>query len=130
MMNKTRNASETRKTEEQIVSELAEARRRIAELEASATEGDLAMEALRVSEERYRSVVENIGIGLTLIDRDHRIAMANAMQGQIFHKAASKLVGRKCFEEFEKRDAVCLSPCWTLRARPQVLSRLSKTSLN
>jgi PAS domain S-box-containing protein len=107
MMNKTRNASETRKTEEQIVSELAEARRRIAELEASATEGDLAMEALRVSEERYRSVVENIGIGLTLIDRDHRIAMANAMQGQIFHKAASKLVGRKCFEEFEKRDAVC-----------------------
>ena len=83
MMNKTRNASETRKTEEQIVSELAAARRRIAELEASATEGELAMEALRVSEGHYRALVENIPIGLTLIGRDHRVILANAMQSRI-----------------------------------------------
>jgi PAS domain S-box-containing protein len=106
-MSKTQSASKTGKEKDQCLTELAEARRRIAELEASEVEHLQTEEALRVSEERYRSVVENIGIGLTLIDRDYRVVMANAMQGQLFHKAASKLVGRKCFEEFEKRDAVC-----------------------
>ena len=48
-----------------------------------------AEEALQVSEERYSSIV------------------ANAMQGRIFHKPASELVGRYCFEEFEKRETVC-----------------------
>lgn len=95
------------KTQDQCVSELAGARRRIAELEASEAEHNRAEEALRVSEERYRSVVESIGIGITLIGRDHRIIMVNAMQGKMFHKPASKFIGKNCFEEFEKRDAVC-----------------------
>jgi PAS domain S-box-containing protein len=66
-----------------------------------------AEEALRASEERYRSIVESIGIGITLIGQDHKIIMANAMQGRMFRKPASELVGRNCFEEFEKRDTVC-----------------------
>jgi PAS domain-containing protein len=45
-----------------------------------------AEEAPRASEELYRSIVENIGIGITLIDQDHKIVVANAMQGSIFHK--------------------------------------------
>jgi PAS domain S-box-containing protein len=66
-----------------------------------------AEEALRESEEQYRSIVESIGIGITLIDQDHKIVAANAEQGRIFHKPASELVGKNCFEEFEKREAVC-----------------------
>jgi len=66
-----------------------------------------AEEALRASEERYRSMVENIGIGITLISQDHKIIAANAMQGRLFRKPASELVGRNCFEEFEKRETVC-----------------------
>ena len=74
-----------------------------------------AGEALRASEERYRSIVENIGIGITLIDQDHKIIMANAKQGRMFHKPASELIGRNCFEEFEKREAVC-SHCSRVKA--------------
>jgi PAS domain S-box-containing protein len=106
-MSKTQSASETSRTQDQCISELAEARRRIAELEASEAERKQAEEALRASEARYRSVVESIGIGITLIGRDHRIILANAMQGRIFHKPASEFIGKNCFEEFEKRDAVC-----------------------
>jgi len=86
---------------------LAEARRRIAELETSEAERKQAEETLRASEERYRSVVQSIGIGITLIGRDHRIIMVNDEQGRIFRKPASKFIGKNCFEEFEKRDAVC-----------------------
>jgi PAS domain S-box-containing protein len=106
-MSKTQSASETSRTQDQYISELAAARRRIAELEASEAERKQAEEALRVSEAHYRSVVESIGIGITLIGRDHRIILANAMQGRIFHKPASEFIGKNCFEEFEKRDAVC-----------------------
>jgi|GEM_PF-930842 PAS domain S-box-containing protein len=66
-----------------------------------------AEEALRQSEERYRSLVENIDLGITLIGSDYRILMANAGLGKFFKKPASELLGRECFREFEKRDAVC-----------------------
>jgi PAS domain S-box-containing protein len=107
VMSKARDENKTGKTEEQLTSELAEARHQIAELEASEAERQQAEEALRESEERYRSLVENIDLGITLIGRDHRIIMTNAMQGRMFHKPASEFIGKNCFEEFEQRDAVC-----------------------
>ena len=105
-MSKSTNAGDAR-SEEQLASELAQARRRIGELEASAAERERAAEALRVSEGYYRALVENINIGLTLIGRDHRVILTNTMQGRIFHKPPDQLVGKSCFEEFEKRDAAC-----------------------
>ena len=67
----------------------------------------LAEVALRASEERYRSLVENIDLGITLIDSGHRIIMTNAAHGRLFNKPADEFVGRNCFREFEKRDGVC-----------------------
>jgi PAS domain S-box-containing protein len=64
-------------------------------------------EALRKSEERYRSVVDNIDLGINLIDADHTIIMVNATMGDRFNKPVSEIIGKKCFREFEKRDAVC-----------------------
>jgi|GEM_PF-421717 PAS domain S-box-containing protein len=66
-----------------------------------------AEEALRVSEERYRSLVENIDLGITLIGSDYRIKMVNKALGKKFDKPASELIGKECFREFEKRNAVC-----------------------
>jgi PAS domain S-box-containing protein len=63
--------------------------------------------ALRESEERYRTLVENIDLGITLISSDYRIIMTNAAQGGLFQKPVGDLIGRKCFREFEKRDGVC-----------------------
>ncbi len=36
--------------------------------------------------------------------------MANTAVGRYFNKATSTLIGRKCFEEFEKRESIC--PHW------------------
>ena len=62
---------------------------------------------LRESEERYRSVVDNIDLGINLIDSDHNIVMVNATMGGRFNKPIGEIIGKKCFREFEKRDAVC-----------------------
>ena len=62
---------------------------------------------LRESEELFRSLVENITLGITLISSDYRITMTNPAQGNMFHKHPREFVGKECFREFEKRQAVC-----------------------
>jgi two-component system cell cycle sensor histidine kinase/response regulator CckA len=71
------------------------------------TEEKKAKEALIKSEKLYRALVENIDMGITLIDTNHSIIMTNTCQGKMFKKNADEFVGKKCFQEFEKRDEVC-----------------------
>jgi PAS domain S-box-containing protein len=85
--------SDAEKTKEQLIEELAAARAR--------------EEALRESEELYRSVVDSIDDGFNLIDCDYNIIIANAASGAIVKKDPREIVGNKCFREFEKRDAIC-----------------------
>jgi PAS domain S-box-containing protein len=85
--------NDAKKTKKQLIQELAAARAR--------------EEDLRKGEELHRSVVESIDLGLNLIDCDHNLVMVNAAQSRHFNKPPREMVGRKCFREFEKRDAVC-----------------------
>ncbi len=62
---------------------------------------------LRQSEERYRTLVENIDLGITLIDVDHNIVMANSSVGKLFNCDISELVGKKCYNKFEKKQEIC-----------------------
>jgi PAS domain S-box-containing protein len=66
-----------------------------------------AEEALQESEERYRTLVENIKLGINLIDSDYNIIMVNAALSRRLKKQASEMIGKKCYREFLKRDAVC-----------------------
>ena len=66
-----------------------------------------ADETLRASEECYRSLVENIDFGVSMIDKDFKIIMTNTLMGRWFNKPACKFVGENCFKEFEKRQAIC-----------------------
>jgi PAS domain S-box-containing protein len=66
-----------------------------------------AERSLRESEARYRALVENVQVGITLIDAEHNILMTNAAHGRMFHKLPAEFVGQKCFRAFAKREAVC-----------------------
>jgi len=78
---------------EKLHQEIAERRRTEAEFQKS--------------EARYHNLVENITVGIALIDRDYRIILMNASQAKLLNKAAREFIGKQCFQEFEKRPAVC-----------------------
>lgn len=64
-------------------------------------------ESLRSSEETYKTLVNNLDLGITLIDTSHRIVMANATICKMFNKTLDELIGRLCYEQFEKRSGPC-----------------------
>jgi two-component system cell cycle sensor histidine kinase/response regulator CckA len=65
------------KTKEQLISELADPRHRITELEASAAADGQAEESLRKTEASWRSLVENAPEKITSLDRDGTILFIN-----------------------------------------------------
>ncbi|MCY2926789.1 MAG: PAS domain S-box protein [Planctomycetota bacterium] len=71
------------------------------------TDHKRAQGAIRESEQRYKSLVDNIGLGVVLIGPDYRIRSANPAQARQFGKTPEQLIGKECFREFEKADAVC-----------------------
>lgn len=62
---------------------------------------------LAASEERYRTLVDNIPLGITLISSDKRIVMVNRAQAELFGHPPEWFVGRLCHNEFEKRETAC-----------------------
>jgi two-component system, cell cycle sensor histidine kinase and response regulator CckA len=72
-------------------------------------------DALRESEKRYRLLVENMDFGITLINTNYEIVMANTSLSRLSGKPAKEFIGKKCFAEFEKRKEVC-SHCPGTRA--------------
>ena len=59
------------------------------------------------SEGRYSSLIENIHLGISLIDENYRVVMANSSLGQIFHRPVNDVINKICFQEFEKKATVC-----------------------
>ncbi len=55
----------------------------------------------------YQTLMKNINLGITFIDKNYKIITTNVGQGLILKKRPAKLVGKYCFKEFEKRTAVC-----------------------
>ncbi len=61
----------------------------------------------RSIESRYQAVIESIDVGLTVIDTDFNIVLANTKQASFVHSTPHKLVGKKCYREYEGRKSVC-----------------------
>lgn len=66
-----------------------------------------AEEALRMSEELYRTLVENVDLGVALIDPDHNVIKVNQALAGLLQKMPEEFTAKKCFREFERREVVC-----------------------
>lgn len=89
---------------EQRTRELSESNLR---LTAEVSERERVQQALSGSEERYRTLVDNIPLGISLIDRDYRIVMVNHTLAEWLGHRPEWFSGRHCYEEFEKREKIC-----------------------
>ena len=71
------------------------------------TERKHADELVRVSEQRYRTLAQNIGLGIAHVDIDHNIIIVNSAVGRMFNNDPSEFVGKKCYDMFEKAKGIC-----------------------
>ena len=94
-------------TNEELLKENVCLKQRIRELERSQTEHKRVEEALIENEGQYRSLVDNAYFGINVIDMDFKIMAANSVSGRHYKKPATELIGKYCYQEFEKRMAVC-----------------------
>ena len=69
------------------------ARQRTAALEKEVRERKQAESAMRQSEEKYRTLIENLGQGIFLQDRDHRFVAANAQFCRGVGRTEAEIVG-------------------------------------
>ncbi|MDD5093607.1 MAG: PAS domain S-box protein [Dehalococcoidia bacterium] len=71
--------------------------------------------ALRQSDELYRALADNSLLGIAVMDAEYKIITVNATFASLFQKPADDFTGKYCFNEFEKRSAIC-SHCPGARA--------------
>ncbi|MGA1868742.1 MAG: ATP-binding protein [bacterium] len=62
---------------------------------------------MEANEEIYRTLVENINLGIVLLNPDYSIVMANSAFRRLFNKSCTDISGKECFREFGKRESVC-----------------------
>jgi PAS domain S-box-containing protein len=62
---------------------------------------------LAASENRYRTLIDNLPLGISLIDREHRIVMVNRSLTEHFGMQPEQFVGQLCYQVYEKREQIC-----------------------
>ena len=62
---------------------------------------------LKISEQLNRALVENIDFTLNLIDADFNVLIANSVSAKRRNIKLEDMLGKKCYEVFEKRNTVC-----------------------
>jgi PAS domain S-box-containing protein len=77
------------------------------QLRSSEADTERARAALTESEECYRTLVENIDHGITLLDERHRVLTANAAHARLLKKNPGEVVGQECYRAFHGLDAPC-----------------------
>lgn len=85
---------DTGKAKAQLIADLNELRARMAELEAKAVEQSRAVQELQMSEERYRTLVEENPYGVQEITADGTIVFANRAHHELYGYKNAALIGR------------------------------------
>ncbi len=71
------------------------------------TERKRVQEQLRLSEQRYRALADNIGLGMAQVDLDHNIVLVNSAVGRMFNCDPSEFFGKKCHSMFVGNEQAC-----------------------
>ncbi len=66
-----------------------------------------ALEELKKSEECYKALIENMDLGLMLIDDSYNILMSNKAVNSIIAKNDDEVSGKKCFSVLENGSGPC-----------------------
>jgi PAS domain-containing protein len=83
------------KSKEQLVAELAELRRRVAELEEARSGANEASSHLAPGDPQWYSLVANTPVFVLILDRDHRIRFANrTLSGD----SSDALIGKRLYD--------------------------------
>lgn len=85
------------------------ARRRTFALENEVREREQAQRALTQSEEKYRTLIENLGQGIFLQDCEHRYVAANVQFCKSVDRTESEIVGARESDLFEPQRAATLA---------------------
>jgi PAS domain S-box-containing protein len=91
------------KTKDDLIRERAQQRQRIAELELPEQRRKRAEEALRRSEEKYRTVFEATGTATVIIEEDTTISLANREFERLSGFSKREVEGKKRWTEFVAR---------------------------
>jgi len=95
------------KTTMELAQELAEAKRKLADYEASAVKHRLGNKGPAESQSFLSRIFDSILDPFCIIDRDYNIAKTNNEYAQRKQKSVNALIGKKCYEILYKRDALC-----------------------
>ncbi|PLX83347.1 MAG: hypothetical protein C0617_12550 [Desulfuromonas sp.] len=98
-------------------------------LEKEIEERQLAEVALKESEGRYRSLVENIDLGISLKDRRHRFVTTNTALGRLTGVPTENLSGKVCYQALWNNDSPCSDCPGTVAMtvlEPHTIERLRK----
>jgi PAS domain S-box-containing protein len=74
------------------------------ELEREITERQLAEEALRESEERFRSLFDNLSVGVATIERDGRVSAVNKTVCHFLNYSQEEVIGMPLSELIYPED--------------------------
>ncbi len=90
----------------------------------SKSQGDLearlkAQASLQSNQERYRTLVDNLPLGISLIDKEFRITMVNRKMGELFQRSTESFVGQFCHDQFEYCKEQCPNCSDTQKVLPQ-----------
>ena len=94
---------DTRKTKEQLVKELEEMHRQLANCTIERSEHRLGEEGLFEEKNKLQSIIDAMASGLTIQDSDYNIIYQNEILKKIF----GERLGEKCYVVYEGKDSVC-----------------------
>jgi two-component system sensor histidine kinase/response regulator len=94
-----------KKSKEQLIHELGEMQRRITQMKRSETERKRTEEALRVSENKYRTLLENLPQKIFLKDKDSVYLSCNQNYARDLKIEPDKIVGKTDYDFYPKELA-------------------------